>query len=311
MKNKIINYILLLFALLLGSLLVVKQWSNISIYPDSAHYFETANNLIVCGKPFYCLVTAVAKYLFDDIDFVMRIFSFICYIISIVLVYIVFGRIKQNLGLIASFLFAVSFTITSWVGFALPDSFAILLLLGGLWAGERWGLAVFLFFLAGLIRPEYLVLLPLSFFLYPKHKKAFGLSLFLFLSGAIYYIITYNLPYNVLFLKSSWYHLVLDLLKHDPLIVSSAVTGIFIIWKKKNPYKLFFLLQLVIFIIIYSWNNPINWRYGMHLILPLIYFSSCFISQTIQSAMKGVRAYDYILAIIGVLIIWQAYIYYS
>lgn len=301
----------MLFALLLGSLLVAKQWSNISIYPDSAHYFETANNLIICGKPLYCLITAIAKYLFDDIDLVMRIFSFVCYIISTILVYIVFERIKQNLGLIASFLFATSFTITSWVGFALPDSFAILLLLGGLWAGKRWRLAVFLFFLAGLIRPEYLTLLPLSACLYPKHKKAFGLSLFLFLAGVIYYIITYNLPHNVLSLKSSWYYLVLDLLKNDPLIASSAVVGIFIVWKNKSSYKLFFLLQLLVFIIIFSWNNPVNWRYGMHLVLPLVYFSSCFISQTIQSAMKGVKAYDYILAIIGVLIIWQAYIYYT
>jgi hypothetical protein len=264
----------------------------------------------LCGKPFYCSVIELLGVFSPNPAYVARIFSLICSILSIIAIYFFFER-KSNSGFIASFFFALSFTIVSWTNFVLPDSFAILLFLLFLCAGERWIVAIILLFLSGLVRPEYLSLLPLSILLYPKNKKAWVTSLALFLSGAIYYILTYDFPSHIITIKNSFFDFPLNILEYEPALVLGALASFFVLNKKKDEHGKFFIAQIVLFIAIFAWNNPSNWRYGMHLVVPLIYFGSSFVRYAIENVVRGVRVYDYVLVGFAVLIILQFYISYT
>lgn len=309
-KKKVLKIFLFVLILGLGLFLRIRQWNDLMIYPDSYHYLMTANNLSFCGKPFYCFMIGVIKLFFFDPFYVARILSLFCSNLSIIAIYFFFERQKNNSGLIASLFFALSFTIVSWTNFILPDSLAILLFLGFLCATRQWVVATILLFLSGLVRPEYLALMPFSIFLYPKNKRAWILSLALFFAGGVYYLFTYDLPSQVLVIKNSFLDFPINIFKYEPALVLSAIASSLVPYKGEYGYKKFFITQLILFFVIFTWNNPSNWRYGMHLIVPLIYFGSSFISYIIKGVVRGLRSCDYILAGFAILFILQFYISY-
>ena len=279
------------------------------IFPDSYHYLSTSQDIFLCGKPLYCTIVNLFKSLFFDTALAMRIFSLICSLASIVLTYCFFENKKSGLGLISATLLALSFTVISWTNFVLPDLLAITLFLIFLSLRSNYLATIFLF-LSALTRPEYLVLLPFASVLYPKDKKIRILLFSFFAVGVVYYLFTYNFPAQIIMIKSSPHLIIINILKYEPLLVISA-TAYFVTLKRKiDKYEKFFIFQILVFMAIFTWINPSNWRYGIHIIIPLIYFGAGFINNIIQNIKGGKRAYDYLATGIIVLFILQVYISY-
>ena len=311
MKRKAnIKSFALLIILVIGLIFRLRQWNDYMIFPDSYHYLSTSQDIFLCGKPLYCTIVNLFENLFFDAAFTIRILSLICSLVSIILIYYFFENKKSGLGLISALLLALSFIVISWTNFILPDLLAITLFLVFLTIRSRYIATIFLFF-AALTRPEYLMLLPLAYLLYPKDKKIQILLFSYLMVGVIYYVNTYNFPMQILTIKSSPFLIVLNIIKYEPLLIFSAIAGLVTLRHKINKYETFFIFQIIIFLAIFAWVNPSNWRYGIHIIIPLIYFGSHFISDTILNIKRGKRAYDYLATGIIILFILQIYISYT
>ncbi len=308
MKRKInYNPIILLTIVIIGLILRLKQWNNYLIYPDSYLYLNTYKNALSCGKPLYCALSNFISTISSDPAFWLRNLNLFLSVLLIPVVYSFFESRYKN-GLIAAFLLSLSFTIISWTNLVLPDIIALFFLVLYLWSKPSSARPLYLF-LAGLTRPEYIILLPISLLTLVQRKFEKFISISFFIVLLVYYFSIRGtvLPDELLFILREPV-IIRNLFKYDVLIIILAIPGIWLFYKKRDEYGNFLFTQLAVFLIIYTWHNSLNWRYGLHLIIPLIYFASSSLKMLTEKLKEGRKRFDYIAIFIGVLAIFQIYI---
>jgi len=263
------------FVVIVGMYLRLRQWSDYLIYPDSYHYLVTHNQILTCGKPLYCAITNVISVLFDNPQFILRILSLFCSVLSIIIIYKIFNKTSKFTGLILAFLLALSFVEVCWTSHVLPDQLGLMLFLFFLLYRNNTA-ALVLLFAASLVRPEYLLVLVISTVFLPFSRKAKILSLSFFITGVIFYVFTNETPEAIFALKKV-NPLVLEVLfKYEILIIYGAIAGLIIRLKNLNKIDYLMLAIFGVFLIIYFWVNPSNWRYITNLLVPLLYFNQYF-----------------------------------
>ena len=297
----------LLSVVIFGLILRILQWNDYLIYPDSYSYLTKSRDALVCTKIFYCTIVDLFTNIFSNPELALRVLSLVLSTASIVLVCFIFEKRRRGIGLVASLLFAVSFTICSWTNFILPDFLAIFLLL--LFLSLRQStLSVVILLFAALTRPEYVILLPVFAVTTATNKKMKILLFSFFAVATLYFIVFYGFTFGQVVLKAEPLYMLKKIIMLDPLLSTLSILGLLIFIKKPDRLGYFFAVQLVLFSIVYIYNNPLNWRYSVHLILPLVYFSTVSLEFLVDKVKRGKSIYDYFVVGVIILLIFQLYI---
>jgi hypothetical protein len=302
------EFLLLIFIFLLAVILRIKNWSNFHLYPDTYKYLLAAKGGGGWQKVSFTGLIYLFNLVFKNPELSGHLVSFFAGLAAIPLVYFVLKKfISSRAGLFGALLLAVSFSHVVFSGFILPDTTAICFYLIALLFVDNPFFSGLFILVSALAREEYILLfLPTLILIWFRSKEKRKIVSFLVWLAPIFFLLFFDQSYRQtlalgLHFKGGLTFFVADFALINFAVVLFGVTGIFtfIFNKKYKPYIIFSIVYAAILLLVYLTQNPANWRYNIHLILPLTIPAVLLLDSAICRFRPG-RTLGYIIPVLAI-----------
>jgi len=273
------EFLLLFFIFILAVILRIKNWSNFHLYPDAYKYLLAVKGDVRWWRISFTGLIYLLNLVFKNPEMSGHLVSFFAGIAAIALVYFVLKKfISSGAGLFGALLLAVSFSHVVFSGFILPETTAICFYLISLLFVDNPFFSGLFIFISALAREEYILLfLPTLILIWFRSKEKRKIIPFLVWLVPVFFLLFFGQPYRQAFslglhFKGGLTSFVTNFALTNFVVFLLGVAGIFafIFNKKYKPYIIFSIVYVAILLLVYLTQNPADWRYNIHLILPLL-----------------------------------------